>query len=130
MNQSEVVTQGIRVSVVSEFVPQRSEPESDIYFFAYQITIQNEGTESAQLISRHWIITDAENHVEEVKGLGVVGEQPLLGPGASHQYTSFCPLKTPFGTMKGSFQMVTDDGTFFDVSVAPFQLSLEKEMMH
>ena len=91
--------------------------------FAYRIRISNEGTETAQLISRHWIITDADGHVEQVQGPGVVGEQPLLGPGSSFEYTSFCPLRTSVGTMHGTYQMVKTNGDGFDAVIAPFTLA-------
>lgn len=122
MFESEAVTQGIRVEVRSFFVPERSAPEEEQWFFAYQITISNEGEETAQLMSRHWIITDGNGEEEEVKGPGVVGEQPELAPGQSFQYTSACPLETPVGSMRGTFQMVTARGAAFDAEVAPFTL--------
>lgn len=122
MFSSESITRGIRVRVRSIYVPERSDPEQGEWFFAYQVQVSNEGHETAQLISRHWIITDANGHVEEVKGPGVVGEQPVLKPGESFQYTSACPLPTPVGTMHGSYQMVTGDGEEFDAKIAPFSL--------
>jgi ApaG protein len=91
--------------------------------FAYEIEITNGGSETVQLLTRHWIITDGEGRVEEVQGPGVVGQQPVLEPGHSHRYTSFCPLPTPFGTMHGSYGMTTADGERFDVQIAPFALS-------
>jgi ApaG protein len=94
-----------------------------MYFFAYRITITNVGDAPARLMSRHWIITDGSGRVEHVKGPGVVGEQPRLEPGAGFQYTSFCPLPTPVGTMEGSYQMVRDDGREFDAQIAPFTLA-------
>jgi len=121
--QSEAVTRGIRVKVISQYVPERSDPEQSQYFFVYRILIANEGDQPAQLISRHWIITDAEGRVEEVKGPGVVGEQPLLAPGQSFEYTSGCPLPTAFGTMEGTYQMVRRDGERFDANIAPFTLA-------
>jgi ApaG protein len=120
---SEATTRGIRVHVVSSYVAERSAPEHDHWFFIYHVTISNEGTETAQLVSRHWIITDANGQVEEVKGPGVVGDQPTLKPGESYEYTSACPLSTPFGTMQGSYQMVTTDGVSFDAQIAPFSLA-------
>lgn len=123
MANSEAVTRGIRVKVESTYVPERSRPEESEWFFAYRIQIVNEGVETAQLLSRHWIITDAEGEVEEVRGPGVVGNQPTLEPGRSFEYTSFCPLQTPFGTMHGTYQFVTDGGEQFDVEIAPFSLS-------
>lgn len=123
MAASEATTRGIRISVQSEYVAERSDPMRGQWFFAYNVRISNEGTETAQLVSRHWIITDAHGHVEEVKGPGVVGEQPVLAPGESFEYTSACPLTTPFGTMHGTYQMVTPAGQRFDAEIATFSLS-------
>jgi ApaG protein len=123
MFSSEAVTRGIRVQVLSEFSPERSNPAHSQWFFLYTIEITNESDATIQLISRHWIITDANNHVEEVRGPGVVGQQPVLAPGESFTYTSGCPLTTSFGTMEGTYQMVTADGERFDVQIAPFTLS-------
>jgi ApaG protein len=123
MFTSEAVTRGIRVRVVSQYIPQRSRPAKNQWFFAYTITITNEGTETVQLLTRHWIITDANGQVDEVRGPGVVGEQPVLEPGQSFEYTSSCPLSTPFGTMKGSYQMIGAGGEHFDVRIAEFTLS-------
>lgn len=120
---SEAVTQDVRVQVTAHYAPGRSEPLQNKWFFLYTIEITNEGSKTVQLISRHWIITDADNRVEEVRGLGVVGQQPVLEPGESFEYTSGCPLSTPFGTMHGIYQMVTDDGERFDIKIAPFTLS-------
>jgi ApaG protein len=106
------------------FLPEHSSPQSNEYRFAYHITITNIGQETAQLISRHWIITDAEGDVEEVRGPGVVGEQPVLEPGGSFEYTSYCPLKTNVGTMHGSYQMVRANGEMFDARIAPFTLAV------
>ncbi len=122
MFTSEAVTHGIRVRVQSSYVPERSDPEQGNWFFIYTVEIANQRDEAAQLISRHWIITDAEGQVREVHGPGVVGEQPKLAPGESFTYTSACPLETPFGTMHGSYQMVTDRGDRFDAEIAPFLL--------
>ncbi len=117
------MTQGIRVRVQSAYLPDQSSPDDDRYVFAYTITITNESTFTAQLRTRHWIITDSRGSVEEVKGDGVVGEQPRLGPGQSFQYTSGCVLKTPIGTMQGSYRFWRDDGTYFDATIAPFSLA-------
>ena len=122
MPTSDAVTRGIRVQVESSFVPERSDPGLKQWFFMYRIRISNQGTETAQLKSRHWIITDADGKIEEIRGPGVVGKQPVLEPGRSFEYTSFCPLSTAFGTMHGTFQMVTDDNQAFDAEVAPFTL--------
>ncbi len=120
---SESCTRGIRVRVRSEYLPQRSNPAQNQYFFAYRIRIANEGEATVQLLSRRWVITDAMGHVEEVEGPGVVGEQPVLGPGQSFEYTSACPLPTPFGWMQGSYQMVTAGGEAFEAEIRAFALS-------
>ncbi len=121
MHTSETVTKGIRVAVKTQF--SHAEPKRNQWFFTYTVRIVNEGSEPVQLISRHWIITDGPNEVEEVKGPGVVGNQPVLAPGQAFEYTSGCPLRTPFGSMRGSYQMATSDGTTFDAEIAEFALS-------
>ena len=123
MFTSEARTRGVRVSVQSEYAPERSRPSDNQWFFLYTITITNESHDTVQLLSRHWIITDGSGHVEEVKGPGVVGQQPVLAPTESFTYTSGCPLSTPFGKMEGTYQMVAKSGDFFDVTIAPFTLS-------
>ncbi len=123
MFTSEAITRGIRVAVVAEYTPDRSQPARQEWFFLYRITITNEGPETVQLISRHWIITDGRGQLEEVRGAGVVGQQPVLRPGESFTYTSGCPLNTPFGVMEGTYQMVTSAGESFDVKIAQFALS-------
>jgi ApaG protein len=123
MFTSEAVTRGIRVKVESAYAPERSQPQHSQWFFLYTIEIINESQETVQLLSRHWIITDGTGHVEEVRGSGVVGRQPVLAPGQSFEYTSGCPLTTPFGKMQGTYQMMTKNGEAFDVEVAPFTLS-------
>lgn len=123
VNSSEAVTRGIRVQVRSQYVPDRSDPPGSEWFFAYTIRIANESERTAQLLSRHWVITDGDGKVEEVRGPGVVGKQPILGPGEAFEYTSACPLKTPFGVMEGTYQMVDPEGQHFDVRIAPFSLS-------
>lgn len=120
---SEAVTRQIRVSVSAEYAPARSTPAENQWFFLYTITITNEGSETVQLLTRHWIITDGAGKIEEVRGPGVVGETPTLAPTESFTYTSGCPLTTPFGMMQGSYQMVTKGGEEFDVTIAPFTLS-------
>lgn len=117
-------TRGIRVEVRSEYLPERSAPRDGSYLFQYHVRISNVGEETAQLISRMWIITNADGEVETVKGPGVVGEQPVLPPGASFEYTSYCPLKTSVGSMQGSYQMVTAGGERFDALIAPFTLAV------
>ncbi len=129
MPASETVTRGIRISVETQYDPTRSSPQQSQWFFLYTIRITNEGPVTAQLMTRHWIITDATGHVEEVKGPGVVGEQPVLAQGQSFEYTSGCPLATPFGSMRGSYQMTTADGERFDAEVAEFILR-EPHAMH
>ena len=119
-----VTTRGIQIQVRSEYLPGRSAPRESSYFFQYHVRIANVGDETAQLISREWIITNADGEVERVKGAGVVGEQPVLPPGASFDYTSFCELKTPVGSMHGSYQMVTANGDRFDAVIAPFTLAV------
>jgi ApaG protein len=124
---SEAVTHNVRVHVEAQyvppqFVPGQSQPMQSEWVFAYTIRIRNEGEETVQLLSRHWIITDATGHVEEVRGPGVVGEQPVLGPGEAFEYTSWCPLPTASGTMRGTYQMLTEDGGQFDVEIATFVL--------
>ena len=123
MFTSEATTRGIRVQVLSEYAADRSRPAEQQWFFLYTITITNEGDDTVQLLSRHWIITDGAGHVEEVKGPGVVGQQPVLAPGENFTYTSGCPLGTPFGKMEGTYQMVSRTGDLFDVNIAPFTLS-------
>ena len=123
MFKSEAVTRGVRVAVKSEYAPDRSRPGQQQWFFLYTITITNESAEAVQLISRHWIISDGGGRIEEVKGAGVVGQQPALSAGESFTYTSGCPLPTPFGVMEGTYQMVNQRGEQFDVKIAPFTLS-------
>jgi ApaG protein len=124
--ESDVCTHGIRVEVRSSYVRERSDPDQGQWFFAYSVRISNEGQAPVQLLSRHWVITDADGKVSEVKGPGVVGEQPLLDPGESFEYTSACPLETPYGTMHGTYQMETDGGERFDAAIAPFLLGEPK----
>jgi ApaG protein len=121
---SDTTTRGVRVVVRSAFVPERSSPRDNHYFFAYRVRISNEGDETVRLVSREWIISDAEGHVEQVSGPGVVGEQPTLEPGAHFEYTSFCPLPTAIGSMHGSYQMVAANGERFDAEIAPFSLAV------
>ena len=116
----------IRVSARSAFLPEQSDEQAERYVFAYTIRITNEGAASAQLISRHWIITDAANQVQEVRGLGVIGEQPVLRPGESFEYSSGSSLPTPVGTMRGTYQMVAEDGTQFDAEIPSFTLSVPR----
>jgi ApaG protein len=129
MHTSEAVTAGICVHVEAECDPSRSRPHRSQWLFLYTVTISNQGSETVQLRSRHWVITDGNGHVEEVKGPGVVGEQPVLAPGEEFRYTSGCPLTTPIGTMHGTYQMVTQGGESFDAEIAPFILS-ESDTVH
>jgi ApaG protein len=123
VSESEAITRGIRVNVVARYVPERSRPMMNEFFFAYTIRISNEGRDTVQLVSREWLIEDAEGHTEEVSGPGVVGEQPVLAPGEAFEYTSACPLTTPFGSMRGTYQMVTEGGERFDAEIARFTLA-------
>ncbi len=123
MGSSEAITRNVRVHVRSQYVPERSAPSQGEWFFVYTVRIANEGEETVQLVSRHWIITDANGHVEEVKGPGVVGETPILEPGEAFEYTSACPLSTPFGSMRGTYQMVSAKNDRFDAEIAAFSLS-------
>jgi len=120
---SDLTTNGIRVTVRAAYVPERSRPEVGHFFFIYTVRVTNRGDEAARLVSRHWIIEDAAGRTEEVKGPGVVGKQPRLEPGQGFEYTSFCPLPTPTGSMRGTYQMVYDDGRAFDAEVGRFELS-------
>jgi ApaG protein len=119
---STALTAGIRVNVRSEFRAERSQPSAGRWLFSYTIRISNEGAAPAKLVSRHWIITDANGEREEVIGDGVVGQQPLLAAGESFEYTSFCVLKTPHGSMRGTYQMAREDGSRFEAEIAPFSL--------
>jgi len=122
MMMPEAKKYSVAVTAHSTYLPDQSDEEEDRYVFAYTIRITNNGSATAQLVSRHWIITDAAGQTEEVKGEGVVGEQPVLRTGESFQYTSGCPLKTSTGVMRGTYQMVTEDGDHFDAEIAPFAL--------
>lgn len=121
---SDVVTHGIRVQARSIYVPERSSERDQHYFFAYTIQISNEGGETAQLLAREWVITDGDGKEQTVVGPGVVGEKPVLEPGGSFEYQSFCPLSTPVGSMHGSYQFVTGDGRHFQAAIAPFTLAV------
>ena len=116
----------ISVSVRTQFIPEQSDREAGPFVFAYFITIKNTGEMAAKLISRHWVIVDANGRSQEVKGLGVVGNQPLLKPGEQFEYQSGTPLPTPVGTMRGTYQMVAEDGTRFDAAVPEFILSMPR----
>lgn len=122
MSSSQAVTRSVRVHVDARYSPHHSDPPKREWFFLYTIRIHNDGMETVQLVNRHWVITDANGHVEEVRGPGVVGKQPVLRSGESFEYTSGCPLKTPFGSMRGTYEMVTEQGERFQATVAPFAL--------
>lgn len=119
----EAVTKKVRVKVQPSYVKDESDPAQDYYFFAYKVNIRNESELPIQLLSRHWIIKDAYGNVEEVRGPGVVGLQPKLGPGEQFEYSSFCPLNTPTGSMEGTYQMVSDKGEKFDIEIPCFILA-------
>jgi ApaG protein len=119
---SEAVTRDIRVEVLSQYSSENSQPLQDVWVFQYTVRITNQGLDTVRLLTRHWIITDAYERVEHVRGPGVVGQQPTLGPGESFQYSSWCPLKTPTGSMRGTYQMVGESGADFDIEIAPFGL--------
>lgn len=121
---STAVTDGIRVTVESTYVPEQSSPRGHRYVFAYTVRIVNEGLDEAQLKSRHWVITDAKGKVEEVRGAGVVGQQPRLRPGEKFEYTSGCVLETSRGQMRGAYQMERSDGSRFEADIAAFALSM------
>jgi ApaG protein len=107
---------------------EQSDPDLERYVFAYTITIANTGTQAAQLVSRHWIITDAEDRVQEVRGLGVVGEQPMLKPGEAFEYTSGTAMNSPVGTMRGTYQMIAEDGEHFDAEIPSFVLAMPRTL--
>jgi ApaG protein len=114
----------IDVTVISRFLPEQSQPEQERFAFAYTVTLSNAGEQPAKLISRHWVITDGNGNVQEVRGSGVIGQQPRLEPGQSHTYSSGTMMTTRVGNMHGSYQMLADDGTRFDAPIAPFRLAV------
>jgi len=130
MKLPEAFPKNVRVHVESEFAPGRSSPAENKWFFLYTIRITNEGAETVTLMSRHWIITDAMGEVREVRGPGVVGKQPVLEPGESFEYTSGCDLTTPFGTMRGTYQMVTGEREDFDIEIPAFTLTEPYTTVH
>lgn len=125
---SNIEVNDVEVKVATAYVPERSNPDRGLYFYAYNVTITNRGSMACQLLSRHWIITDALGNVEQVKGPGVVGETPWIEAGQSYSYTSFCPLRTPVGSMQGSYQMVDADGQHFDAEIPAFTLVRDGEV--
>ena len=118
----------IVVNVTPQYIPDQSEPDNQHYVFAYRVVVRNNSAQAVQLISRHWVITDGTQRVQEVRGLGVVGKQPLIAAGESFEYSSGCPLPTPIGTMKGEFHFVGENGVPFDVSIAEFVLALPRTL--
>lgn len=118
----------IEVTVTPQYLPDQSEPNDQQFVFAYTVRITNKGQRAAQVISRHWIITDGHQHVQEVRGLGVVGQQPLLNPGETFEYTSGCPLPTPVGSMRGAYHCVGEDGIPFDVPIQEFVLAMPRTL--
>ncbi|SHM68028.1 Co2+/Mg2+ efflux protein ApaG [Phytopseudomonas punonensis] len=114
----------IDVSIVTRYLPEQSQPQQNRFAFAYDVTISNNGDLPAQLLTRHWVITDGNGQVQEVRGAGVIGEQPLIAPGDRHRYSSGTLLATQVGTMQGSYQMLADDGQRFDAPIAPFRLAV------
>lgn len=120
---SKAITRGVQVQVESQYLESRSDPSQNRWVHIYHVTVTNQGSEAVQLVSRHWVITNAKGEEEHVQGPGVVGQQPVLRPGQMFRYTSGCPLDTSLGTMHGTYQMVTEDGEQFDAAIAPFTLA-------
>lgn len=118
----------IVVTVTPQYLADQSEPNNQHFLFAYRVVIRNKGSQAAQLVSRHWIIADGKHNIQEVRGLGVVGKQPLIAPGQSFEYSSACPLPTPIGTMKGEFHFVGENGVPFDVPIAEFILAIPRTL--
>jgi ApaG protein len=128
MNMDTEKEHNITVEVETDYIEGQSEPENERYVFSYTITIRNEGGEAAQLLSRHWLITDANGNIQEVTGEGVVGEQPHLKPGEGFQYTSGAMITTPVGSMQGTYQMITDNGNEFDTEIPAFTLAIPRTL--
>lgn len=126
---SDVTTQGIRIVVSAQYLPEQSVPEQRRYFFVYRVNISNEGTRWAKLLSRRWVITDADGEIEVVEGPGVVGEQPELAPGDTHEYMSGCPLRTTWGTMEGHYVMQREGGGTFNAKIGRFFLTQNTELL-
>ena len=125
---SDATTEGVRVGATAFFLPEQSEPEERKFLFGYTIVIANQGDAPVQLVSRHWVIIDADQRVQEVKGVGVVGQQPVLKPGETFEYTSGASLATAVGTMKGTYQMLAEDGRPFDATIPQFTLSVPRTL--
>jgi len=128
-SMSEATTEGVHVHVSARYSDDHSSPLANHWFFLYTIRITNEGGTRVQLLSRHWVITDGTGEVREVQGEGVVGKQPVLDPGETFEYTSGCPLETPFGQMEGTYHMVRDDGSDFEARIGRFELN-EPSSLH
>ena len=124
MALAEAISHDFQVTAISRFMPERSNQEIPIFFFAYWITIKNQGETPAQLLNRYWHIMDADGRINEVEGEGVVGEKPLINPGESFEYNSFCPLPTEFGLMQGHYEMLGKDGAHFQIDIPQFRLSI------
>lgn len=122
MSLKRIQNTDFKITTTSVYVESESSPEQQQYFFAYKVTIKNTGTTTAQLLSRHWIITDSMGHMEEVRGSGVVGLQPKIPPGQSFEYDSACPLRTSSGTMQGSYQFISEEGETFEIAIPEFYL--------
>jgi ApaG protein len=120
----DAITKRVHIHVDSEYLEEESQPDKESYVFTYHITISNHGQEPVQLISRHWVITNADGITEEIQGPGVVGQQPVISPGTSYNYTSFCPLNTPVGSMQGTYHMITGDRSPFEAVIPPFTLAV------
>lgn len=118
----------LSITVTPQYLPEQSDPDKQHFVFAYTVRITNNGEHAAQVISRHWVITDGRQNVQEVRGLGVVGQQPLLAPGETFEYTSGCPLPTPFGTMKGAYHCVGDNGIPFEAEIPEFVLAMPRTL--
>ena len=126
---SDTTTEGVRVGATAYFLPEESDPDERKFLFGYTIVIKNESTEPCQLVARRWLIIDGQGRQEEVRGPGVVGQTPRLEPGEAYKYQSYCPLKTPWGTMEGEYEMRRDDGATFSVKVGRFYLASPQPAM-
>lgn len=127
---SEIITRGIRVQVMTEFNEEQSDPENNHWLYLYRVTICNESSNTVKLLGRHWYITDSDGKTHEIIGTGVVGEQPIIEPGQQYAYTSACPLTTELGSMHGHYQMITEKEEKFDAMIAPFTLLSQPHLIH